>query len=340
MELQTIPDYEWLESLSETDDETSGLGSTGSEVKKGAAVKTGDTINTGPQLQIDGDFNFANRGASPWFDVWELELSGATGTLTQEAHSSTNSKPSYAQIDITGEDDNVALVQKQEGNGLSGKEISIFMRARYTGNSPTSVTWFIYDDVYTSQGSGVMSGFTTSWAWYRLDISVSAYSTTTFTDVRMKNTYNQIWDLQVDKIRIVETNQIPAGVIPEWIKVDEPKQIMARNVREYFKRFGGYLRYAVGNGPAVSTTAARVYVNYSERMIRNITANPSYGGSWVLEGAGGNVAVTAIALSGSTASKDGCILTVSTAGSLNIAQDYTLRANDDATAYIDIDPTY
>lgn len=213
--------------------------------------------------QIDGDFNGNQSGSISQsangydvFDMWQFQLSGATGTFERTSHASTNSKPYYATIDITGADNFAGIRQNLKGNILSGKSISYFFKMKYTTNKPSSLRIVVETDGSGDQSSTSIStsSLTTSFAWFRVDVDYSAYSVTNYSAIRLDNPNNQIWDLDIDKIRIIETHDLDTDIIPEWVKEDEDSREMHLNVFQYYNLHNdskGRLSFDGSNAPYI-----------------------------------------------------------------------------------------
>ncbi len=237
-----------------------------------------DTRVSGRYYQIDGDFNGNQTGSTSQsadgydvFDMYTYLQTFGTGTFARSSHASTNSKPYYLTITDTSADANHGFAQNIKGNELSGKNVSVFIRAKYTTNAPTSLFIGFSADGASVKGSTTLSGFSASWVWYRADITVTAYSTTNYTSFLLTNQNSENWDLDIDKIRIIETNGLPTGTIPDWIKEDEDVEEMKQKILQYYQRkgfaFAGY-----GHGTAFSTSQMDLHVPIAVSFVRT----PSY----------------------------------------------------------------
>ena len=270
MDKPTIPLYQVIDSLGTATGDVSGLASESSETKKETVTKqlTGvdvdniKTFGTGgidkdsgvpvkdavAQYQnnigvIDGDFNFWSGYSSPvassgyFSDMWRIDFSGATGTASRQSHIN-GSKPYYARVDITTGNDAVRIYERIKGSYLSGQKISFFMRTKYVSNASTGVSVQIRPDGGSSISTTLIDGFTTSWSWIRVDIEVPNYTATSYTELRLNNQPSEIFDLDIDKIRIVPTGSLQAGEIPSWLDNDEDDQKQKRDAIEYNRKVG------------------------------------------------------------------------------------------------------
>jgi hypothetical protein len=208
---------------------------------------------------IDGDFNVNSTGSTSQsadgydvFDMWRFVLQGGTGSLSQQSHAGTNSKPYFARINMNTSTAFGRIEQRLKGNRWSGKTLSAFLRLKYVTNEPTSISCSIVDNAGTPKGQGSVSSFTTDWAWYRIDFTVSSFTTANFSYFELINNNTETWDLDIDKIRLIETNNLPTGVIPEWIKEDEDLETSRSLSLQYYQQ-----SYEYGTAPATATQASQ-----------------------------------------------------------------------------------
>lgn len=305
---------------------------------------TTDDINSGiptRQYQIDGDFNRWDEGTSisatgyGAASIWSFDLSGATGTFSQQAHASTNSKPYFARINTTVANNNTAIIQRLEGNVFSGKSLSFFIKAKGTG--VTSIDCAVIDSGSASQASGtIISSITTDFAWYRLDLVVPSFSTTNWSGYTIKNTNTETFTLDIDKIRIVETGSLPTGVIPDWIKEDEDQEDQSSKVLQYYERQISRVQFtAFASGRTTSTTAGNFYLKYHRKIDSTITI--SYGGNILVDAPSGGNNISSI--SNSYAGSDSALIQPVTTG-LTSGEPAVLYASNDNDAYFEIDARY
>ena len=218
-------------------------------------------------LVIDGDFNHWNGGTSisadgyGATDMWGLDLSGATGSLSQQASSpSTTSKPYFLRLASTVANADTNVYTRLDGNVLSGKSLSIFIEAKYTTTAPTGLKVEILSDTTQRGISGAVTGLTTGFTWVRKDVTVTA-STATYTAVRLIDEVSETFDIDINKIRVIETpDNLPADVIPEWVKQDEDALETLPLVQSYYQRI-------TGNTPTMPTQGRGGSTEYIDQTV-------------------------------------------------------------------------
>jgi hypothetical protein len=289
-------------------------------------------------IHIDGDLTFWIEGTSISAEgfgaltMWALVLSGATATLSRQDTAANTSKPYFARIVCTAADDFCGIVQTLEGNFVSNKTIAVFIEAKYTTNAPTSMRFDVANTALSiSYGNDTASGFTTNFEWYRFDITVTANDQIDLS-YALRNPNNETWDLDINKIRIIETNDLSTGIVPDWIKEDEDSIKMRNKADWYFERraLGSDDETAIGSGSIISATRADFYVSYKPKR-----KNPLVGAFSNLEvnAPGVNYAVSAINAGSSYSINSARIQVDITGASANRA---TLRTSA-ADGYLDFD---
>ena len=236
-------------------------------------------------LLIDGDFNHNQAGftsATPSSDQYTIDMyktlvSGGTNTtFSIESHASTVSKPYFFRIDCNTAEDNVGIKQTIKGNIFSGKNISCFMELKYTTDKPSDLQFVIDGQV----SSFDISGITTDWQWFRVDMTKTTYSTATST-VIWRNSEDETFDLDINKIRIIVTPEnLTSGTIPDYVKEDEIAEVTKLQVQAYILRItnnGTGTMPLTGGRDGSSTNLINIKVSTPVTMINDptITTNLS-----------------------------------------------------------------
>lgn len=214
--------------------------------------------------QIDGDGNgnqteSTSQSTSGYkvLDMWYFSQSGAD-SLSLVAHSTSNSKPNFIRINGVSSNANTGIWQRIHGNILSNKNLSSFFRMKYSTNIPSSLQIRL-----VGESSGVREIITTptltnNWVWFRVDIPSTAL-TGSYNTFEIRNPNAETWDLDIDKIRIIETGNLEDGIIPEWVKQDEDREEMKLKILSYYERVKGTTGnqfVGICNGYAASDTQA------------------------------------------------------------------------------------
>ncbi|MDX1699803.1 MAG: hypothetical protein R3250_04245 [Melioribacteraceae bacterium] len=236
---KTKVDGEDLELIADSQD----LDGDGDETTKKSKVINRPLPSPDAFMQIDGDFNGNQSGnnsqSSSGYDVFDMYrfANPTTATLTRQAHLSTNSKPYFARIDVTVAGGTVELEHRLKGNIFSGETYSFMIRAKYNTNKPSTLRFRCSEDggTFIVGNSFDLTDLTTNWNWLRIDNVFTDYSVTDFTELSLQNFTSEVWDLDIDKIRIVLTSQLPKTGIPEWIKQDERDRNVRVNRFQYFR---------------------------------------------------------------------------------------------------------
>lgn len=151
-------------------------------------------------------------------------------------------------------------------------------------------------------------------------------------------------DITIHRYRIISdpAELVNIDNLGLWLMADEPRLIVERNVLSYFERIGneGVSTQIFGTGSATSTTQARIEIKFTQKLIRAITSNPDYAGTFQLIKGAAVITVTTMTVLSNSATTKNLVLTVNVAAGLTAGDFYQLRAGSDGTAYIDIDPTY
>lgn len=230
-------------------------------------------------LIIDGDFNHNQSGVTSQsqadgevyktLDVWQPYWGSALGTFSIESHPSTNSKPNYLRYSITSGTSFLRIKEFLKGNSFSNKTLSVFMRCKYQTSAPTGLVAYIKDSAGTTFGSSsIITGITDSWGWVRRDITVTAFSSS-YQEFRLMNTPNETWDLDIDKIRVIETPaNLPADVIPEWIKQDEDPLETLPLVQSYYYMNASTQDSAIALAVNKNVTTATSYIPLPFTMVQ------------------------------------------------------------------------
>ena len=309
-----------------------------------------DSINTSLFLQIDGDFNFWNRGVTSTStdntyltDFWELSTSGDTATLQQGVHSATNSKPYYMTFRYTdGDFQRIQCAWK--GNILSGKTLKVFIKIRknISYSAPKANDNFIqFVGGVTSLSNQTidLSGLTTSWEWKVYDATLLNYNET-FVRLRIgHNTGTDSGDekaFDIDKIRIVESSLLQ-GVTgtPEWIKADEDRDVMKMKVQQYYRK----LLTASSNrstymGYLDTTTQFEQELPFEFVQVPTVTKS---GNISILDSTGTALAISSI--SAISTNSGGTLLDYTTAAG-TVGYGVVRFTGSSSTAYIEFDAAY
>jgi hypothetical protein len=227
---------------------------------------------------IDGDFNQWNENTSfsatgYTADMWTYSSRGTTSTVSREINIDSDVENYFMKIDVTASSAaNVQIEQKlKDVSLLAGKNISVFMRLK----SDTGLTNFL---VSINRYDGSSGNFTNStigaipsddtWAWYRADVTVPDTSGLTitsgnYTSVILRNSTNELFTLDIDKVRVIETPEnLQDDEIPEWVKKDQDNGIEQMKVRQYYYRSNNSL---TGNNNLWMFTAVNVAFAFGGR---------------------------------------------------------------------------
>jgi hypothetical protein len=175
---------------------------------------------------IDGDFNkwrIATTISADGYsaDMWYFDLGAATGSFFRNSHATSNSKPVYATMQITGSGSATSIYQTLDGNKFSGKTISVFLELKDSG-APTGLSIDILSTGVEGLivSSSAITGFTGDWKWFRKDIVVPTYDADT--EFKIINDAIETYQVSINKVRVIEKpDNLPDDTIPEWIKQDE-----------------------------------------------------------------------------------------------------------------------
>lgn len=316
---------------------------------------------TRSQYLLDPQFNFWDEGAGPLsvggygaLTMWELQLSGATGTLEQgvkgvDDTETDPSKPFFAKIDITGADDNAGIVQSIDGNRLSNKTVIVMIRAKYRVNVPASITVNVFNDFLGSSiGSVTFTGFGTGYAWGVGTIDLGPFTVTDYTGIEVINTNNETWDLDIDQLIIFDKNDLPitegdgvSAFMAKWAQEDEDPISTRSIVDAYFYRLKAEGTFApFGYGFATSTSTTDVIITLKETMVKLPTLAHAAVAQFAVSDGSVGVETTVLAISAAKNGTKQTTVTATTAATLTANEPYRLEANGNTTAYLDFDSRY
>ena len=177
---------------------------------------------------INGNFDIWQRGTSLTgqtgdkylSDRWVFSPSGATfnynqGTFTAGQTDVPNNPKFYADLTVTGADDNARIEQRIEDvNTLAGETITISFWAKYTSNAPTSFNIGINQN-FGSGGSTAVnlvlaSGQTLTTSWQKFTVtgtvpSISGKTVGSGSHLVIRpvlNTNNETFDYQIAQVQV------------------------------------------------------------------------------------------------------------------------------------------
>jgi hypothetical protein len=301
---------------------------------------------------INGNFDIWQRGTSVTgqtsdqylADRWKIIDSGATysyqqGSFTAGQTGVPNNPKYFANITVTGADDNLSIRQPIEGvNTLAGETITVSFYAKYTTNAPTNFKTRIRQ-VFGSGGSTTVETdlatgqtLTTSWQKFTITATVPSISGKTIGSsdylemIPIWNPNNETYDFQIAQVQ-VEKGSVATDF--EVRHIAEEQNLCDR----YFQSYGGDSAYeTIASGCAVTTTQYRGYIAY--RTMMRVAPTSSITGDWEVNGAGTSTTSSeTITRHGKSSGEiNATIDTAKTAG-----QSFGFRSRNDTTARFTLD---
>jgi hypothetical protein len=192
------------------------------------------------QYQIDGDFNFWDEYTAPvtangyFSNMWKLNIGGSSASVTKIA-SSINSKTYAAQFVSNGAGTNTRIEQIVNGNVFSNKSLSVFVLAKHNGTNPSNLLIELLSSGEPQVNTAMT--FDSSFTWKRYDLTVGTHAGGDGF-IRIIARTAEAFDITFEKIRVIETQGLPTGIIPDWVKEDEKPEITRIEVLQYFERKG------------------------------------------------------------------------------------------------------
>ena len=319
----------------------SGVTIDGVELKDGSVKGNG----TGRKNYIiNGNFDIWQRGGTTigqtgdkyLSDRWVFSGSGATfnyikGTFTAGQTDVPNNPKFYADLTVTGADDNARIEQRIEDvNTLAGETITISFWAKYTSNAPTSFNVQGNQNFGSGGSTGVNFTFatgqtlTTSWQKFTVTGTVPSISGKTVGSgshlvIRpVLNTNNETFDYQIAQV------QVEKGSVATDFEI-LPIYLVNQLCYRYYQYANTGGRYVI-NGALQSTTEFRGLIPSTTTM--RTTPTVSLGTSQVLVNNGGydNDGVTISSVSNTVGGIAVTIATAATSGSFQNFQSASLRA--------------
>jgi len=179
---------------------------------------------------INGNFDVWQRGTSQTADGygsadrWELALSGATGSLSQQSftvgQTDVPNNPKYfLRLSITGADNNVGLIhQVEDVSRFAGQTVTLSFYAKYVTKAPSSITMRLRQFFGTGGSPSVsvendvtdiLSGITTSWKKFIVSYTLPSITGKTLgtngndsQSVYFLNPNNETFDLDIAQVQL------------------------------------------------------------------------------------------------------------------------------------------
>ena len=327
------------------DDYFLGETTTGSLYKIKNSVLLGNKQTSRKMLQTDGDFNNWWEGTSISIagyggpSAWKFALNAGAGSLSQVTHASignpNNSKPYLARIDITSSGASNGIYQISNGNIYSGKQIVVLIKAKYTSSPPSSIAVQVADSTLsTGYGLDTIAGFTTDFAWYIARFTVTANAETSLA-LSIRNLNDQIWDLDIDAVHAVVSNDMLVGLTPSWLTEYEDKIEMIDKLEADFEALeAGSTLTGFGHGFAPTMTDASIALHYKKKN-REPTISLSSAANFRISDDLASQVVTGIFNQENGLSS--ARVRFSVAAGLVVKEPYFIRANATAAAKIFVD---
>jgi hypothetical protein len=148
---------------------------------------------------IDGDFDFWSNGTSTSSTGYVSDMVqatiGGTGTISRIA-SDSESSPYALRCDFSSSNALDGFEYNIAGAIFDNKDLSIFIRAKYTTDKPTSFSLSIKKEGGALIGNEDfdLSTLTTSYSWIRLDMNTTSEASTTYNELRFYNVNAEAWD--------------------------------------------------------------------------------------------------------------------------------------------------
>ena len=305
----------------------------------------------GRNLIINGDFqrDCWQRGTSHSTDGygsadrWNLQLSGATGSFSQQTHTlgqtDVPGNPEYfARLDITGANADAGVQTRIEHVATAaGQEVTLSFYAKSAGTVPTGFKAQLTQSFGTggspsSDVSVISSAFTLTSSWQRFTYTVTLASISgktlgttinNYLAVEFINDVSEVFEVDISNV------QLEFGDTATEFEYVNPADQLARCQR-YFERLQESTMAAVGHCESATQFQGVVSYSNTKRSIPTISFSSQTGFS-VLKG-GANAAATA--MSSTIVGRSSTLLLV-TAAALTSGQGASLAIN--SSEYIDID---
>jgi hypothetical protein len=228
-------------------------------------------------LVPDGDINHANEGlttttATQQYLTDVVEVVGAIGDWSIGSHAATNSKPNYLEYIGSGTYEDAQARYNIIGNTLSGKTITCVFRLKASATPPTALKVKVLADGVTEKiASAVISGITTGFLYYRVDIVVPLYEAT-YTEITLVNDTDEVFNLTIDSFRyIFKPDNLLANLIPDWIRHDENALLTLPLVQAYFWRINAAsVAFRSFIGATLNTTDFSITIPISQVKTPNV----------------------------------------------------------------------
>jgi hypothetical protein len=274
--MATLPFSTYFDSLSETTSETAGLATSAGTTVKSDALEMADLVNTSPFLQIDGDFNQWNRGATTassngiyFNDINSFRITGGTGDVSRVS-SDYASKDYAVYLDSTG-GSGVGFREKLKGNIFDGKDLTVILEVKSTSIPSNFYVNFLSNG--STSGSAIefdLSSVSGALSYIRVDVPARVIGATTDTGFFFYMGNSETANLHIERYRIVESSLIPDDVIPEWIKADEDVFEMAQKVKPYYYNSWAEGSTAASTPNRIVNYAASASLFYSDTIIHPV----------------------------------------------------------------------
>ena len=232
-------------------------------------VDIAESYNIGQDYALDGDFNFWDRATTQAAtgygssNTWEFVLPSGAGTFSRQT-SAIAAKSYLGRVAITAAVANAGVRFKLSGKPLSSRAMTALIYCKYNTAAPTGATISL-----TGQATGSVSGALTvpaTLGWVRVDLASTAFTGTNIA-VSILNSTSETWDIDIEKIRLIPTEQLPTGIIPEWAKQVKDVESERNRVLQYFEYIGGKtLSSSLATGLVFSATLVIGYIKFASKV--------------------------------------------------------------------------